>query len=255
MADAAPLTLPERQLANEMAVLLAAFMWDRLGGELMDGQIYNIGQSNFEWGCDALNRVGVYKQGKHYTLHHPIVAVSDVRAHMEALEEVDRAAFESLLTALLDNFIDYGSGLSASRQPFDIPVDLHRLAKLLDQCGYATWDGKELQWTDKPAPQMQLRYLWEEDGTCSADLEAQAIEAEAQALIDRMPDVLRRKLRKAHAVGGDFRAIEVMQRHWTGTGWSHIGRREPTGIPLSSQPQHGVRTYKAAFRLLSEEAG
>lgn len=67
MNDETPLILPEHQLANELAYFVARKLWRDLGENLVDGEIYNIGQSNYEAGCTSLNLVGIYKQGKHYT--------------------------------------------------------------------------------------------------------------------------------------------------------------------------------------------
>ena len=101
MNDKTKLNLPECELANELAYLVADKMWQDLSNDITDGEVHNIGQSNYEAGCHALNLVGVYQQGKHYTFHKVAVPVDGVRQHMAGLEFVSKEALNELLSAFI----------------------------------------------------------------------------------------------------------------------------------------------------------
>jgi hypothetical protein len=77
--DESPLNLPKRQLENELAYLVAEKMWRDLNHDITNGEVHNSGQSNYESGCHALILIGLYQQGKHYTLHKVIVPVGGMR--------------------------------------------------------------------------------------------------------------------------------------------------------------------------------
>ena len=112
------LNLPERQLANELAYLVADKIWRALGREAVDGEVWDNGQSNYEAGCWALRLVGVYQQGKQYTCHKVVVPLDGVRQHMASLEDVSKDALDELLSAFIENYISYEGTLSGGRRSF-----------------------------------------------------------------------------------------------------------------------------------------
>lgn len=253
MADAAPLTLPERQLANEMAVLLTGYMWECLGKELYEGHVHNGGQSNFESGCRALNLVGIYQQGKQYTVHLPLVSVAEARGHMEALAEVDRDAFEYLLRAAVSNFVGFSGALSSTRLPFEVPPDMQVLAGLLAQNGYATWDGVHLQWTNKPAPQMWDAYLWDEDCSSFSDRLNAAVKANAQQLAKSLPEKVRHEVIELLAQdGGDGHAYRLMAQQVPQIFGADFEDFELWHTQTNKFYGFNVFTFKEAARLLRE---
>ena len=165
------LNLPERELANELAYLVADKMWRDLGDDMTDGEVWDIGQSNYEAGCCALNLVGVYQRGKRHTLHKVVVPLDGVRQHMASLEIVSREALNELLSAFIENYISYDGTLSGGRDGFPVHRTLAKAANLLVANGFAEKHQDEFKWTEKISPTMMRWHIWNENGECRLKLE------------------------------------------------------------------------------------
>ncbi|MBF9036870.1 hypothetical protein HKCCE2091_21775 [Rhodobacterales bacterium HKCCE2091] len=210
MTDA-PLTLPERQLAAVLAVHVADKNARCL--DLHEGVYHDMGQSNFEEGCAALNLCGVYERQQHHALHRELVPVDCVAGHMAALDHVSRVAFDALLSAFIENAITYDAVLSDTRGTFRAGATVSSAMSLLARCGYAERDGDGYRWTDRIAPVMRRWHLWDETDACIADGERTAAEAKARALLDTMPPALRRRMQDTLARNGQLRLIQALRAH------------------------------------------
>lgn len=213
------LTLPERQLANELAYLVADKMWRDLGQDITDGEVYNIGQSNYEAGCHALNLVDVYQQGKHYTQHKVVVPVGDVHQHMANLEFVSRAALNELLSAFIENYISYDGTLSGGRHGFPVHQNLVKVANLLVTNGFAEKHQDGIKWTEKISPIMKRWYIWDENGECRAEREAILHTETAANMAETLPWVVRRKVNAALKNRKYLTAMNILSNHWDGEQW------------------------------------
>lgn len=228
LADETYLNLPERQLATELAYLVADKMWRDLGGEATDGEVHNIGQSNYEAGCYALNLVGVYQQGKHYTVHKVVVPLDGVRQHMSSLVEVSKDALNELLSAFIENYVSYDGTLSGGRRPFLVNKNLSRVAGLLVANGFAEKQEDKFRWTEKIGPIMKRWYIWDENGECRAEREQELREENAAKMAETLPWFVRRKAVAALRKRDHLTAIRILSNHWDGEQWTSflfLGRK------------------------------
>lgn len=214
-----PLNLPERELANELAYLVADKMWRDLGESITDGEVYNIGQSNYEAGCFALNLVGIYQQGEHYTVHKVVVPLEGIRQHMTSLESVSREALNELLSAFIENYITYDGTLSGGRCSFLVHKSLARVADLLVANGFLEKHQDKFKWTDKIGPVMKRWYIWDEDGQCREEREQLLREETATKMADTMPWIVRRKVNAAMKSREYLTAMRILSSHWDGEQW------------------------------------
>jgi hypothetical protein len=157
------LNLPERELANELAYLVAAKMLRDLEPS-KHGGLYNMGQSNYEAGCYALNLVGVFQQAAHYTVHEVVVPLDGIRQHMEGLDHVSREALNELLSAFIENYVTYEGILSGWRGAYSAHKSLQKVLNLLVATGFAEKQADQYKWTTKIQPIMQHWYIWDENG-------------------------------------------------------------------------------------------
>jgi hypothetical protein len=241
------LNLPERQLANELAYLVADKMWRDLGDEATDGEVYNIGQSNYEAGCYALNLVGVYQQGKHYTVHKVVVPLDGVRQHMASLVEVSKDALDELLSAIIENYVSYEGTLSGGRRSFLINKSLARAADLLVANGFAEKQEDKFRWTEKIGPIMKRWYIWDENGECRAEREQELREENAAKMAEILPWVVRRKAVAALNKRDHLTAMRILSNHWDGEQW--------TSFPFTRKKSGGhnaidLRTLKLLIQKL-----
>lgn len=212
-------TLPERELAAEIAEYLAEKLWNDLGPVNAKGELWNIGQSNYEEACRALNLVDVYQQADHYTLHRVLVSWEQVRAHVAALDKITSKAFELLLSAFVENSINYDGFLSGTKRAFNGSAGLRKLMGLLVRCGYATTAGDNYQWTDKIRPFMQHWHIWTETGDSRSDLARSSSEEKSADMAATIPEAIKRKIREELASGSPLRAISVVKKHWVDEQW------------------------------------
>ncbi|MEL6521958.1 MAG: hypothetical protein AAFQ66_13400 [Pseudomonadota bacterium] len=220
MPDEAQVGLPERRLATELAQLVAQKLWRDLGSEIHNGRIHNLGQSNYEEGCYALNLVGIYRQDGHYTLHEVIVAAEDVAAHMAALSAISQVAFDTLLSAFLVNYIEYEATLSDSREIFTVPAELQKVMELFTRCGYCDQQDGGYSWTLKIGPIMRKWYLWDERNQSYREAEHRARKERVVRLAQALPDLLHQRLKQLAQAGNEISAAMEMADHWDGTGWT-----------------------------------
>lgn len=213
------LNLPERELTNELAYLVADKMWRDLGDDITDGEVYNIGQSNYEAGCFALNLVGVYQQGKHYTVHKIVVPLDGVRQHMASLESVSKEALDKLLSAFIENYVSYDGTLSGGRSSFLVHKSLARVADLLVANGFLEKHQDEFKWTEKIGPVMKRWYIWDEYGECRAEREQLLREETATKMAETLPWIVRRRVNAAMKNREHLTAMRILSSHWDGEQW------------------------------------
>lgn len=194
-------------------------MWRDLGDSLIDGEVHNIAQSNYEAGCFALNLVGVYQQGKHYTLHKIVVPLDGVRQHMTSLESVSREALNELLSAFVENYVSYEGTLSGGRSSFLVPKSLARVADLLVANGFLEKHQDAFKWTEKIGPVMKRWYIWDEDGECRAEREQLLREETATKMAETLPWIVRRKVNAAMKNRDHLKAMRILSSHWDGERW------------------------------------
>ena len=213
------LNLPERQLANELAYLVADKIWRALGREAVDGEVWDNGQSNYEAGCWALRLVGVYQQGKQYTCHKVVVPLDGVRQHMASLEDVSKDALDELLSAFIENYISYEGTLSGGRRSFLVNKNLARAADLLVANGFAEKRKDKYKWTEKIGPIMKHWYIWDENGECRAEREQKLREEGAAKMAETLPWVGRRIVVAALKNHDQMTAAAILHNHWDGEQW------------------------------------
>ena len=219
MSNDTLLNLPERELANELAYLVADKMWRDLGHNITDGEVHNIGQSNYETGCHALNLVGVYQQGKHYTLHKVIIPVDGVHQHMASLEIVSKDAFDELLSAFIENYVSYDGTLSGGRSAFPVDRNLAKVENLLVGNGFAESLKNEMRWTEKIGPIMKHWYIWDQNGECRVEREKISRDETVAAMAQTLPWVVRRKVDAALKNNDRLTAMRILSNHWDGEQW------------------------------------
>jgi len=243
--DKTHINLPERELANELAYLVADKMWRDLGNNVADGKVYNIGQSNYEAGCLALNHVGVYLQGEHYTVHKIVVPLDGVRQHMASLASVSREALNELLSAFIENYVTYDGTLSGGRRSFLVQKNLTRAANLLVANGFLEKHQDEFKWTEKIGPVMKRWYIWDENGECPAEREQLLREETAAKMAETLPWIVRRRVNAAMKNGEYLTAMRILSSHWDGEQWLNF----PT-MSKKSQVQNrlDLRTLKLLIR-------
>lgn len=241
------LNLPERELTNELAYLVADKMWRDLGDEVTDGEVYNFGQSNYEAGCFALNLVGVYQQGKHYTVHKVVVPLDGVRQHMASLESVSREALNELLSAFIENYVSYEGTLSGGRSGFLVHKGLARVALLLVANGFLEKNQNEFKWTEKIGPVMKRWYIWDENGECRAEREQLLREETAMKMAETLPWIVRRRVNAAMKNREHLTAMRILYSHWDGEQWlsfPSMGKKSQTDNRVD------LRTLKLLIRKL-----
>lgn len=212
-----PLNLPERLLANELAKLLAEKMDVDL--QRVDGEVYNIGQSNYECACYALNLVGIYQQAGHYTRHRIMVPAELVAQHMMNLEGVSRKAFDALLSAFVENYIGYDGRLTAYRRDFRVQKKFLNALNLLAKSGYAEQAEGSFRWTEKIAPPMRRWHYWDENNVCKAEQVDILETAIAVQLEQSIPPRIRQKLISAIRSRDPRKEHLILQRHLNGMEW------------------------------------
>ncbi len=241
------LNLPERELTNELAYLVADKMWRDLGDDITDGEVYNIGQSNYEAGCFALNLVGVYQQGKHYTVHKIVVPLDSVRQHMASLKSVSRKALNELLSAFIENYISYDGTLSGGRSSFLVHRSLARVADLLVTNGFLEKHQDEFKWTEKIGPVMKRWYIWDEDGECRAEREQLLREVTATKMAETLPWIVRRRVSAALKDREYLTAMRILSSHWDGEQWLSF---PSMGKKPQADNRVDLRTLKLLIRKL-----
>mgnify|MGYP006950310460 FL=1 len=224
---------PERQLANELAYLVADKMWRDLGRNSTDGEVYNFGQSNYEAGCRALNLVGVYQQGNHYTVHKVVVPVDAVHQHMASLEIVSREALDELLSAFIENYVSYDCTLSGARRCFLVHQNLAKVASLLVTNGFAEKHQDGFKWIEKIGPIMKQWYIWDENGECRAERDQVLREETAARMAETLPWLVRRKVKAALRIRNYPAAVNILSKHWDGEQW--------LSFPFISKAKSGAR--------------
>lgn len=221
-------------------------MWRDLGRDVTDGEVYNIGQSNYEAGCHALNLVGVYQQGKHYTLHKVVVPVGGVHQHMADLEFVSRDAFNELLSAFIENYVSYDGTLSGGRRGFSVHQNLAKVANLLITNGFAQKHQDGFMWTEEIGPIMKRWYIWDENDECRAEHEQVLREETAASMAETLPWVVRRKVDAALKTRNYVTAMNIISKHWDGEQWLNF----PSVSKKNSKPAAGNRIDLRVIKLL-----
>jgi len=247
LTDETHLNLPERQLANELAYLVADKMWRDLGDAAIDGEVWNIGQSNYEAGCYALNLVGVYQQGKQNTVHKVVVPLDGVRQHMASLAEVSKDALNELLSAFIGNYVSFEGSLSGGRHSFLVNKNLARVADLLVANGFAEKQKDKFKWTEKIGPIMKRWYIWDEDGECRVECEQELREENAAKMVETLPWVVRRKAVAALKQREHLTAMRILSNHWDGEKWTSFPF---LGKKSGRHNQLDLRTMKLLIRKL-----
>lgn len=243
------LNLPERLLANKLAELLAQKMESAL--PRVDSEIYNHGQSNYECACHALNLVGVFQQAEHYTRHKIIVPAGRVSQHMGNLGAVTREAFETLLSAFIENFIGYDC-LTAYRCDFTGPEELLSALTLLARCGYAEQTMDRFRWTDKVAPWMQRWHYWDNDNICKAEQIDRLETAIANELDASMPPRVRRMLVSALKSSDPRPAFAILERHLHGRQWREFPFSQKSALPENDSAPVTLAILSKLLRLLKK---
>ena len=236
-------TLPERQLAAEIAGLLAEGLGRDLGPPDDKGEIYNIGMSNYEAACRALNLVDVYRQGEHYTVHQVLVPAAGVRSHVAALNSL-----AELLSAFVANFIGHWGEISGTRGTFAAPTGTTKVMSLLAKCDYATLMNDTYQWTDKMSIFMQQWYIWSEADISHVDRN----EKKSDIMAATMPEIVKKKVMAELASGSVLRAISVINKHWDGERWFELPHQ--TQGEGNSNSGRDLATAKALLQKLERQA-
>lgn len=154
----------ERKLANELACLISQKLWKELEHCMVEGDIYNLGMSNYEDGCYALQAAGIYKQIQGNVRFQILVPVEDVAMHMELTKELDRNTFDLLLEAFVSNFVLHKDLFASHRNTFSVAREHENAAELFVLNGYAEFYNSGIHWTDKIAETMIECSVWNEDG-------------------------------------------------------------------------------------------
>lgn len=215
--DETRLSLPERQLANELAYWVAAKMWHDLGEYITDGEVYDIGQSEYEGGCDVLKLVGVYQQGKHNNLYKVVVPLDSVQRHMASLAIISRETLNKLLYSFIKNYVSYDGALSGGRQSFTVHQNLSKVANLLVTNGFAEKHQDGFEWSEKIDPIINRLHMWDEDG----ELWAEEISREetSASMAETLPWLVRRKVDAALKTRNYDAAMNILSNHWDGEQW------------------------------------
>ncbi|WP_300037638.1 hypothetical protein [uncultured Roseobacter sp.] len=216
------LTLPERQLAAEIAGLLAEGLWRDLGPPDDRCEIYNIGMSNYEAACHALNLVDVYRQGEHYTVHQALVPSEAVRTHVAALDTVSKEDLACMLSAFVANLIGHWGAISGTRETFAAPSGTTKVMKLLAKCDYASQTGDTYQWTDKMSVFMRQWCIWSDADFSLMDAAHARHSAQSNVMAATMPEIVKKSVRAELAAGSVLRAISVIKKHWDGERWLEL---------------------------------
>ena len=219
LGDSSPLNQPERELADELAYLVADKMWRDLGADTIAGEVHNLAQSNYEAGCRALNLVGVYQKGKHHTQYKVVIPAGGVHQHMASLKTVSREALNELLSAFVENYVSYDATLSSGRRCFPVHPNLTRAADLLAANGFAEKQQDEFKWTEKIGPTMKRCYIWDENGECRAEREQILRDKTAANMAETLPWFVRRKVDAALKKHRDLTALKILSKHWNGEKW------------------------------------
>lgn len=221
IAEHAP-TLPERQLAAEIAGLLAEGLGRDLGPPDDKGEIYNIGMSNYEAACNALNLVDVYRQGEHYTVHQVLVPAEAVRSHVAALHSISKQDLAALLSAFVANFIGHWGAISGTRETFAAPAGTTKVMSSLAKCGYATLMDDTYKWTDKMSVFMRQWYIWSEADISRVDVAHTRHDKQSDVMAATMPEIVKKKVMAELAAGSVLRAVSVIKKHWDGERWFEL---------------------------------
>ena len=230
-------------------------MWDDLGHDLVDGEIYNIGQSNYEEGCYALNLVGIYKQASHYTRHYVVVMPDRVPEHMQSLEVVSRDAFDALLSAFIENYISYDGGLTGSRKPFPISKKLQKPMRLLVMCGYVEKKTDCYCWTEKIGPIMRRWHIWDESGVNLEEQDERRFREAAERLAASVPPLIRRRLIKAMVSRDLVTAFEIVRSHLDGDKWHDLPVLVKPDAAANDAELIKIQTLKKFLQILMKERG
>jgi hypothetical protein len=245
------ITLPDRQLTAECAAYLARRMRDEL--DWSEGDIvYNIGMRVYEKASHALEQLGVYAPGKHYTLSQEIVPPERVRAHVLVRENLAPETRDTVLHAFVGHAAAHSTTLPATRRPFRMMGSFAPLTDALLRAGFMHETADGVQWSDRIAPVMQAHHLWDDQGNSLRELRPDRRadnEAEARAFVEGLPDWLRAMLRKTLMHEGPQQALDLLRCHWSGTDWVRMAQADPRGLDGSPAPDWPA--LKQAFHLLN----
>ena len=221
-AETGRLTLPQRRIVIEAADYLMSTLSAELT-ELSDGALYAAGASVHAICCLALEGLGMMRPAGRRRSWHVCVPEDAVRRAIETRMDLVRSHLDETLQAFLELAAGHLRTLPDTRQPFLLPAEHQRIGGALLAAGYlARVDDAKVRWTERIRPYMQEAMLWDPEGACLSELYAAQELAAARLFLAALPRHLRGLLTRTVRADGAVAGLSLLQRYWTGTGWSEV---------------------------------
>jgi hypothetical protein len=222
-----------------------------------EGYVCHSFTSHFEHGCHVLWQLGVAYGADNVRDRIPydedsfpacfkFLSPDEIRSTLSGAPPTPAPTLFRVLTCYLPVACDYGGGdiLSCRREPFNPPEVFAREISALKKLGYIDRLGTAVVWTEKIAPAMIERYLWEADGQSAASVIEANIADACDAALNLTPEHTIRVLAKEAARISELDFATLLLERFDGLFWT----KNPDG---TARPDQGdVRLLKAVYRML-----
>jgi hypothetical protein len=248
-------TLPEKQLVAEIAVGLARSMFSILDGQdhiiyPEPGYVWHMATSDFEDGCSVLWHLDVavaaYAQGqgrtnitarddrteKGWPPYFKFFTPEDIRERILHDLPATAPSLVEILSAYLGVMCNYGrsdTALSSEREPFIPPHQYVREIEALARVGYLERTGGTVVWTERIAPAMHQRLLWNDCSRPIMATETDRLASECAEVLAQTPELTRRLLTKEAKRLSELDFAALLRDRFEGLYWS----RNPDGTQRS----------------------
>lgn len=264
-------SLPERHLVAELAVGLARRLFSILDGQEIiypePGYVWHIATSDFEDGCDVLwhldAAVAAYAPGqgrmnltvrdtrteKGWPPYFKFFTATEIREKILNDTPPDAPPLDEILSAYLGVMCNYGrsgTALSSEREPFVPPRQYGREIDALERLGYLERLGDEVLWTDRIAPAMHRRLIWNASSQSIAKEMAGLLASECNSILAQTPDFTRRLLEQEAKRLSELDFVLLLRDRFEGLYLS----KNPDG---SLRPHRNIALVQAIYRSLKDQ--
>jgi hypothetical protein len=249
-------TLPERRLITELSVGIARRLTEILHPS-DEGYVCHGFTSHFEHGCHVLWQLGVaygadeardripYNDAS-WPAFFRFSSPNEIRSILPDAPPTPAPTVFRVLTCYLPLACDYGGGdiLPCRREPFHPPEVFAKEISALKKLGYIDRLGPAVVWTDKIAPAMIEKYLWQDDGQSAESVMEANIRDAVETALNSTPEHTIRMLAKEAVRMSELDFATLLLKRFDGLFWT----KNPDGSPRSNQGD--VTLLKAVYHTL-----
>lgn len=180
-----------QKLCVELGVCASDWLWDRLGPTYDEyGGINDGAQSAFEWGCQAMEALGIYiqKHERGARLFAVQIPASQTREYLSRYEFSERH-LNLLLMSFCDRTVSHEGELLSAGMFSQYPLHLKSVIEELVSANLMKSESGFVWWTDSALP-------WLLSATCGLDLDTLPVAEieQAEKVWDDIPEKRKRLL-------------------------------------------------------------